>query len=59
MGQEWPAAESGALSVAMRAWDTLKEATIIFVTSTIVWAQVKQREGTETCPSAKIRFKIY
>ena len=27
----------GALSVALHAWDLLKEVTIIFLTSTIVW----------------------
>ena len=30
----------GALSVAVLAWDLLKEVTIIFITSTIVWPQV-------------------
>ena len=34
----WPAARSGALSAAVRAWDLLKEVTIIFITSTIVWS---------------------
>ena len=29
MGQLWPATESGALSVAVYAWDLLKEVTII------------------------------
>ena len=33
----------GALSVAVHAWDLLKEVTIIFITSTIVWSQVKQQ----------------
>ena len=32
----WPAAGLGALSVAVHAWDLLKEVTMIFVTSTIV-----------------------
>ena len=36
MGQWWPAAGSGALSVAVHAWDLLKEFTIIFITSTVV-----------------------
>ena len=36
------AAGLGALSVAVHAWDLLKEVTIIFITSTIVWPQVKQ-----------------
>ena len=31
----------------VRHWDLLKEATIIFITSTIVWPQVKQQEGTQ------------
>ena len=42
MGQWWPAAGLGALSVAVHAWDLLKEVTIIFITSTVVWTQVKQ-----------------
>ena len=37
----------GALSVAVHAWDLLKEVTIIFITSTIVWPQVNNREGTQ------------
>ena len=44
MGWQWPATESGALSVVC-AWDLLKEVTIIFITSTIVWPQVKQQGG--------------
>ena len=43
VGQRWPAAGSGAPSVAVRAWDLLKEVAIIFITSTIVWSQVKQQ----------------
>ena len=31
----------GALSAAVPAWDLLKEVAIIFITSTIVWPQVK------------------
>ena len=30
VGQWWPAAELGALSVAIHAWDLLKEVAIIF-----------------------------
>ena len=45
MGQWWPAAGLGALSVAVRAWDLLKEVATILITSTIVWLQVKQQEG--------------
>ena len=33
IGQQWPAAGLGALSVAVPAWDLLKELTIIFITS--------------------------
>ena len=43
MSQRWPAAEFGALNVAVPVWDLLKEVTIIFITSTIVWSQVKQQ----------------
>ena len=40
MGWWWPAAGLGAVSVAVYAWDLLKEVAIIFITSTIVWPQV-------------------
>ena len=40
VGQWWPAAGLGALSVAVHAWRLLREVTIIFITSTIVWPQV-------------------
>ena len=36
-----PAAGVGALGAAVPAWDLLKEVSIIFTTSTIVWPQVK------------------
>ena len=49
MGRQWPAAGLGALSAAVPAWDLLKEVTIIFITSTIVWPQVKQ-QGRNTAP---------
>ena len=45
LGQWWPGAGLGAVSLAVRAWDLLKEATIIFIISTIVWPQVNNREG--------------
>ena len=44
LAQAWvsrPAAGSGSLSEAVHAWDLLKEVTTIFITSTIVWLQVK------------------
>ena len=47
MGQRWPAAGLGALSVAVHTWELLKEAPIVFITSTIIWPQVKYREGTQ------------
>ena len=51
MGRWWPAVGSGAQSVAVHASDPLKEITIIFITSTIVWPQVNSREGTQLHPS--------
>ena len=41
VGQWWPAVGLGALSAAVCAWDLSKEVAIIFITSTIVWPQVK------------------
>ena len=41
VGRWWPAAGLGALSVSVPAWDLLKEVAIIFITSTIIWPQVK------------------
>ena len=35
------------MSEAVHAQDLLKEVTIIFITSTIVWPQVNNREGTQ------------
>ena len=43
----------GALSIAVHAWDLLKEVAIIFITSTIVWPQVNSREGTQLRPSTE------
>ena len=40
MGQWWPDAGLGAWTVAVHAWDLLREVTIIFITSTIVWPEV-------------------
>ena len=40
MGQWWPAAGLGVSTVAVHAGDLLKEVTIIFFTSTIVWSLV-------------------
>ena len=50
VGQPWPAEGSGALSVAVQAWDLLKEVTIIFNISKIVWPQVKQQGGNKDRP---------
>ena len=43
----------GALSAAVHAWDLLKEVSVIFIISTIVWSQVNNREGTQLHPSAE------
>ena len=43
----------GVLSVEVHAWDLWKEVTIIFITSTIVWPQVSNREGTQLHPSTE------
>ena len=40
MGWWWPAAGLGAVSVAVHAWDLLKEVTIILISLMIVWPQV-------------------
>ena len=50
MGQRWPAAWLGALSAAVCIWDLLKEIAIIFITSTIVWPQVKQQVENTALP---------
>ena len=53
VGQWWPAAGLGALSVAVHAWDLLKEGTNVFITLSIVWLQVNRREGTQLHPSTE------
>ena len=53
VGQSWPPAGLGARTVAVHAWDLLREITSIFITSTIVWAQVNNREGTQLHPSTE------
>ena len=50
MGRQWPDAGLGTLSVAVRAWDILKEVTIIFITFTIIWPQVNSRGAGGTQP---------
>ena len=58
MGQQWPAAGPGALSEAVLAGDLLKEVTIIFTTSTILWSRVKQ-QGGNTALQQNIGLNIY
>ena len=53
VGWQWPATWSGALSVPVHAGDLLKDTAIIFITSTIVWSQVKQGKGTQPHPSTE------
>ena len=55
----WVGGGLRSLSVAVRAWDLLKEVAIIFITSTIVWPQVNKREGTQPHPSAENSLKFY
>ena len=45
----------GALSAAVNAWHLLKEVTIIFISSTIVWSN--NREGAQPRPSTENRIK--
>ena len=40
----------GAMCAAVSAQDLLKEVAIIFITSTIVWSQVKQQGGPQSRP---------
>ena len=58
VSQQWPAAGFEALSLAVPAWDLLKEVANIFITSTRVWSQVKQG-GSTAPPIKKIGLKIY
>ena len=44
------AAGWGALNAAVCVWNLLKEVAIIFITSTIVWPQIKQQGGKTTLP---------
>ena len=55
----------GALNVAVRAWDLLKEVTVISITSTIVWPHgISALIGATPCPrsgavakSARLRWR--
>ena len=60
MGWWWPAKGLEAWTVALHAWDLLKEYLhgIIFITSTIVWPQVNNREGTQLHPSIENWIKV-
>ena len=58
VGQQWPAAGLGALSVAVHSWDLLKEIAIIFITSTIVWPQVNNREKEMATHSSVLAWRI-
>ena len=54
MGLWSPAAGLGAWTVAVHAWDLLREVTIIFITSTIVWPQVNSRDGITDSMNASL-----
>ena len=58
-GWRWPAAGLRALSAAVRAWNLLKEVTIIFITSTRVWPQINIREEHSSTHQQKVGLKIY
>ena len=53
MGQRWPAAVLGALSVAVCERDLFKEVHNIFITYTIVWPHIKQQGGNIAPPINK------
>ena len=59
MGGWWPAAGLGARTVAVHAWDPLREVTIIFITSIIVGPQVSSMGEQSSTQQQKIGFKIY
>ena len=60
MGPQWPAAGSGALNTPVHAEVLLKEVAITFITTSIVWPQPNNREGTQPHPSTeKNGLKIY
>ena len=51
------AAQLRALSVAVCAWEILKEVAIIFIISIIVYPQSNNREGIQSLPSTENWFK--
>ena len=52
-GQRCPVAGSEALSAAVCAWTFWREVTFIFITTTVVWSQVKQ-QGTQPTINRKL-----
>ena len=50
---------AGGTECSMHAWDLLKEVSIILITSTIVWPQVKQQREHGPTHQKKIALKIY
>ena len=54
VGRWWSPAGLGAWTVAVHAWDLLREVTIIFITSTIVWPQVNGRDGITDSMNASL-----
>ena len=57
MGRQGPAAGLGTLSAAVPAWDLLKEVAITFITSTLVWPEVNNKEGRQLHPSTENLIK--
>ena len=50
MGWRWAAAGLRALNAEVRAWDLLKEVTVISITSSIVGLRSNNRDETQPCP---------
>ena len=50
MGWQWPAEGLDTWSMAVHARHLLEEVTVFFITSTIVWSQVRQQGGNTAPP---------
>ena len=59
MGRWQSAAGLGALNAAGHTWGLLKEAAMIFITSTIVSPQVKQQGGNTASPIGRKQDKRF
>ena len=59
LGWWWPAAGSGAQTVAVHVWNLLRVVITVFIKFTIVWPQVNSRDETHCTHQQKIGLKIY